>query len=164
MNSFESIAKPRCPVRSGGTTPISFPFRLISFGIVSCGKLAVALSMAVMLLVCGCVSWIGGVKELTPAERSILVAYARDVICKTIPDSRLSQADKRVVMADEPVFGAHYTGWKRGSYTVKWPVDLRPDGSFTRSVVFKGDGDMLSPQSSFRGLVLNGDAPPGSKF
>lgn len=123
----------------------------------------ICVAALLLVLAGGCAWFQSGDDTLTKDEYGALLAYARGVV-KSIPPKKLTDAEKRRIMAEKPVFGVHYTGHKRGQFKLKWILNQEDGSDFERSVTYRGEGDMLDFAASFRGVVINGKAPPERKF
>ena len=119
--------------------------------------------MLLLALAGGCSWFQTGGDELTEDEYGALLSYARGVV-KGISPKKLTDAEKRRIMVEKPVFGVHYSGHKRGQFKLKWVLNQGEGGDFERSVTYRGAGDMLDFEGSCRGVVINGKAPPERKF
>lgn len=122
------------------------------------------MAAVLFLALAGGCSWFQtGGDELTPDEYGALVDYARGVV-KGISSKKLTDAEKRRIMAEKPIFGVHYRGHKEGQFKLKWVLNQGEGGDFERSVTYRGDGDMLDFAGSCRGVVLNGKPSAELKF
>lgn len=92
-------------------------------------------------------------EKINNEDQQKLIAFA-EMIIRTMPETKITPAEKKAILETKPIISINYTSNKAGRYSVSWSINQK-------TITYTGNGDIILPESSFSAInIISVDTNP----